>query len=1326
MPAQSDTVNGPAMQESTRGNGIPYSINGDIVITGISGRLPRSSNIEEFKENLMKGMDMVSDDECRWSADMHESLPRYGKIKDLSSFDASFFGIPPKLANIMDPQARILLEITYEAIVDAGVNPSTVRGSRTGVFIGVSRSDTDEVLVRNTDAINGYDLLGNAKTMLANRVSFCFDFNGPSCTVDTACSSDLYALHQAVTAIRMGECDAAIVGGMNLVLLPQRSLQLYKLTVMSEEGKCKSFDASANGYVRAEAVMAIYLQKAKDARRVYATVIRTKTGIDGNKSEGITYPSGEMQNRLMREIYSEAGINPIDVSYIETHGTGTIAGDPEEANSIDKLFCKGRKSPLLIGSVKSNMGHSEPASGLCSIAKVLIAMESGVIPANLHFKTPNPNIPGLNEGRIRVVDKATSWNGGLVGINSFGFGGTNAHVILRSNPNPKQSSSMNAELLPKLVAVSGRTEEAVHMLLNKAKEHCKDNEFLSLLHIMHNNDIPGHKIRGYEILSVDGTHEMTEVAGYDKGRPIWFIFSGMGSQWPGMARQLFSIETFQRSLRRCADALALYDVDLMNIIMNATDETFENVMNSFMSIAAIQVALVDVLTLIGIHPDGVVGHSIGELGCAYADGAFTLEQTVLTAYCRGKALLESKLKPGAMAAVGLSWEEAKKMCPPDITPACNNSADLVTISGPADSIHKFVQILKSKDIFVKMVNSSGYALHTKYIAPAGPKLHALLEKIIPSPKQRSAKWISTSVPESAWDSPLAQLNSAEYCVNNMMSPVLFKEAIAHIPENAITIEIAPHGLLQTILRRSLPPTVTNISLHNRDHLDNLAFLLSNVGKLYMAGAQPNIAKLYPPISFPVGRGTPMIGSLVRWDHSVPWDVPDFKQTSDQSGECIVQIDLSKEMDTYLAGHQIDGRVLFPVAGYILMVWKTLAKQHGCNFERLPVVFEKLRFYRPNIIPKEGPVKFSITLFKGSGDFEICENDTIVASGNVRVSEGIDKDHLNLPPSVSPRNQETVLLNTKDIYKKLRLCGYDYCDIFQGIKSCDNDGITGELYWFNQWVPYIDSMFQLNVLFTSHNLLYLPSHIQYIAIDPVLHKQLVENLPENGGLPVYRYKDINIVKSGGIELRKIKYSLAPRRQSHANLNYERYTFISYESSHSSVEDATRGRVDALTVLLQIVYENTMTLRLKTMEVAGERDAEVLLAPLIFKISDNQLGSPIGGFEAGEEEKVWWGNVGTVGWLRQGCDVVLGQVRRHTAFRVATYLAQHNIATLPQPPYSPDVAPPDFFLFPRLKTALKGHHHGSVEALQQAVTRELNSIPGVAFQEAYESWKSRCQR
>ncbi|XP_011880252.1 PREDICTED: fatty acid synthase-like, partial [Vollenhovia emeryi] len=733
-----------------------------------------------------------------------------------------------------------------------------------------------------------------------------------------------------------------------------------------------------------------------------------------------------------------------------------------------------------------------------------------------------------------------------------------------------------------------------------------DEEFLSLLHAIHNNNIRGHKIRGYEILGVDSMREVTEVASYNERRPIWFVFSGMGTQWSGMGRQLFGIETFQRSLQRCAGALTPHGIDLMNIIANATDETYENVLYPFVTITAIQVALVDILTLIGVHPDGTIGHSVGELGCAYADGAFTLEQTVLAAYCRGKAIVDSKLEPGAMAAVGLSWEEAKKMCPPDIVPACHNAANSVTISGPIDSMHKFVQMLRSKDIFVRMVKSSGFAFHSKYIDSAGPKLRASLEKIIPSPKQRSARWISSSIPEAAWGGPLAQLSSAAYHVNNLLSPVLFQEALAHIPENAITIEIAPHCLLQAILRRSLPPTVTNIGLQKRKHSDNLTFLLSNVGKLYMAGAQPDISKLYPSASFPVGRGTPMIGSLVRWDHSAAWDVADFQQVSERSEECNVQIDLSKETDAYLAGHRIDGQILFPATAYLLLVWKTLAKLRGVDFERLPVVFENVQLQRATIMPKEGAVKFSITIFKGTGDFEIYETGTIIVSGNIRVSESIEKDQMKLPPPPTPPTSKEILpLNTNDIYKELRLRGYVYRDVFRGIKSCDNYGIAGELYWFNQWAPYINSMLQLTVVSTIHKLMYIPSRLEYVAIDPVLHKRLVEKLPENGALPVYHYKNINIVKSGGIEVRGTKFLLPSRRQrTQADPKYEQYTFVPNEHSHGLLKDATRGRVHALAVLLQIMCENVKTVRLTFVEIAGQRAAEALLAPLIIESVNNE--------------------------------------------------------------------------------------------------------------------------
>lgn len=1197
MPAQFESANSPIAREPVNGN--TQYLKDDIVISGFSGRFPESDNPEELKSNLFEGVDMITDDERRWTAGIYGLPKRTGKLKDIKHFDATFFGVHAKQAHLMDPQLRLLLETTYEAIVDAGINPQEIRGSKTGVFVGVSASETNEMWTKDPEAINGYGLTGCCRAMFPNRVSFAFDFNGPSYAVDTACSSALYGMHQAISAMRAGECDAAIVAGCSLLLKPTSSLEFHRLSMLSADGACKAFDADGKGYVRSETIGVLFLQKLKDARRVYATVIHSKTNTDGNKVEGITFPNGQMQNKMMREVYAEAGVNPADVVYVEAHGTGTKVGDPQEINSIASLFCKGRKTPLLIGSVKSNLGHAEPASGMCSMAKMLIAMEAGVIPGNLHFKNPNKDIPALHDGSIQVVDKNMPWKGGLVAVNSFGFGGANAHVLLRSNPKPKLSPVLDSKI-PKLITASGRTEEAVQVILDKAKEYEKDDEFTALLHDTYALNIPGHLYRGYSVLGTAGAEETNQINASEK-RPIWFVFSGMGSQWAGMGKDLLCIEPFKRSLHRCADALKPEGIDLMDVILNSTAESFvENVVHCFISIAAIQVALVDLLAYLGIHPDGIIGHSVGELGCAYADGTFTPEQTILAAYWRGRSILDSKLPAGAMAAVGLSWEEAKKRCPPDVYPACNNSSDSTTISGALPAMKKFVEELKKEDIFVRLVDSSGVAFHSKYMAAAGQNLRSALERIIPNPKPRSSRWISTSIPDSGWDNPLAQLSSAAYHVNNLLSPVLFKQGLTYVPENAIAIEIAPHCLLQAILRRTLGKNVTNIGLHKRDHKDNLFFLLENLGKLYMAGAQPKISKLYPPISYPVGRGTPMLNSLVKWDHSTEWMVADFCKADGLSGESVIEFDLSKESDAYIAGHMIDGRVLFPATGYLVLAWRTYAKLRNVDFEKLPVVFENVKLLRATIMPKEGSIKFFINIFMGTNEFEICENGSVVVTGKISVPENTEKMLLNLPTPDVRNDPELLELDTKDVYKELRLRGYEYTGKFQGIKSAANRGGNGKLLWTN-WISFMDTMLQIKILQKDTRSLHLPTRIQYVAVNPVLHMELVNNLKEDETLPVHCYKNIDVVKSGGVEIRKMKASLAPRRQqSQIPPKYEKYTFIPYVNPKPTVDDPEKAKVNALTILLQIVRENLAALKVKAVEVADDRPADALFVNTMLDI------------------------------------------------------------------------------------------------------------------------------
>lgn len=1187
-------------------NNVPRSRDSQVAITGISGRLPESSNIEEFKKNLFEGVDMVNNDPRRWPKGLYDLPDRLGKIKDLDleSFDQQFFSVHQKQAECMDAQLRMLLEVTYEAIIDAGVNPQDLRGSRTGVYIGVSSSETEQYWCSDPDRVNGYGLTGCARAMFANRLSFTFDFTGPSYCVDTACSSSLYALEQAFNDMKRGVCDNAVVAGVGLILKPTMSLQFNRLSMLSKDGKCKAFDESGNGYVRSDGCVAIFLQNPKQAKRVYATILNTRTNTDGNKEQGITYPSGKMQNKLIRETYEEINLNPHDVVYVEAHGTGTKVGDPQEINSITDFFCKDRPTPLLIGSVKSNMGHSEPASGVCSIAKVLIAMEEGIIPANLHYSSPNPDLYGLVEGRLQVVDKNLPWNGGIVGINSFGFGGANAHVILKSNPKPKAVTPREGP--PKLVTVSGRTFDAVQNFLEDVEKYKNDDEYLALINDIYLKNIPLHYYRGYTVLN-NKTPAIREVFEHvEEKRQIWFVYSGMGSQWANMAKDLMSFEVFSQSIHRCSEILRQVGLNLMDILLNSTDDSFDNILNSFTAIAAVQIALTDMLTSLGILPDGIIGHSVGELGCAYADGCFTPEQTVLAAYWRGKSLQDTKLAKGKMAAVGIKWEDCDGLLPPGVFPVCHNSEDNVTISGPEADITSAVEELTSKGIFAKAVNSSGYAFHSKYIAEAGPKLRKSLEKIIPNPKNRSPRWISTSIPESAWNTPVAKQSSAAYHVNNLLSPVLFYEALQKVPKNAICIEVAPTGLLQAILKRALDKSCTNLSLIKRNHENNVEFFLSNIGKLYAAGAQPNISKMVRPVSFPVGRGTPMLNSKVGWDHSQKWMVPKYgSETS--SGETVVEINLSDEGDSFLAGHTIDGRILFPATGYITLAWKTFSKMKGFDFKRTAVLFENVIFHRATILNKENVVKFGLNFFDGTGAFEICEAGSLAVSGKISVVENVASEELPLQDLDAENTFMDLKLN--DIYKELRLRGYDYDGEFRGIVSSDMKATKGYLAWTENWISFMDTMLQFSILRNELRELYLPTRIERVLVNPNKHYSMLDenfNDTNNKTLKVSSYSYLNVIRSGGVEMRGLKASLAPRRSgSQIQPRLERYTFVPSANSNDLHENPTKARLQALTEALHIVIENSAgALKIKVVELDNNRSADVLMGPTITQIIESE--------------------------------------------------------------------------------------------------------------------------
>lgn len=1200
---QTTTANNNCREPEIKREAFSFRLKEDVVISGIGGRYPESDNIDELAENLYKHVDMITEDDRRWTPGLFGLPKRSGKIKDLSKFDSHFFGVHGKQANMMDPQARLLLEATYEALVDAGLNPTKLRGSKTGVYIGASVSEVEEGLAQDVSKVSGYALTGCSRSMFANRISYVFDFRGPSYAMDTACSSTFLAFHQAMLGLKSGQCDMAVVGGVSVCLRPVSALQFHKLNMLSVDGKCKYLDSSANGYVRSETCAVCILQKSSDAKRIYATVVHAKTNTDGYKDSGITYPSWLAQRDLLEETYEECGVDPNDLIYLEAHGTGTPAGDPQECRAIQDAICNKRTEPILIGSVKTNLGHSETSSGMCSIAKVLIALQNCKMPSILHFENANSDIEALMKGTIKPCLENTDLpKTGLIGINSFGFGGVNVHVILKAFN--KLASQNNQTIVdgkvPRIVLLAGRTIECCQYIIDWIRQNPNKvtREFLALLHEVYNSEIPGLGHRAYMIIkeplkqpqikdvtadneqnnssTIEGGSEQatsdqqtadsatepedtsvkSNVARSGEKRPLWYVFSGMGSQWPAMAKGMMVLPMFAESIRKSCEILKPYNIDLHELICGEDPKVLETTVAPFVAIAAVQIALVDILREMGIEPDGIVGHSVGELGCAYADGCFNHEQMLLSAYWRGKCVEEANLPKGLMAAVGLKWEEAQRLCPEGVVPACHNSEDSVTISGSYEATKKFVEQLSSENIFAREVKSSGISFHSYYMNPIGPHLLKKLKEIIPEPKLRSSKWICSSLPEQRWGEDLAKYSAPEYFVNNLVSPVLFKEAFEKVPNNANLIEIAPHCLLQAILKRSMSKDAVYVPLMKRNNNDgNMEILFSAIGTLYQLGFNPLVEKFYPKVEFPVSRGTQSLSPLVKWDHSQSWLVTQYPEYFNPSSNAdfTVKCDINEAEDEYIADHCVDGRILFPATGYLLLAWKMLAKCKGQFYDKMPVLFENVTLHRATILTKTNSAKFVVRLMETSGDFSVSEGGNVIVSGKIfaQTEESpLKQQSLLEHDSIgSPMYEEDITLSQKEIYKEMRVRGYDYGTNFQGLHQLSLNAHRGKVVYNGKWICFADALLQMVIMSVKTRAYYLPVRFQSIRCDPVVWKQACEEAPGHIADAIYD-PYVNVVVANGLEIRGLKCSLAPR-----NLNAQVPTLESYQF-------VANNRLDAL--------------------------------------------------------------------------------------------------------------------------------------------------------------------
>ncbi|GGK58296.1 type I polyketide synthase [Amphritea balenae] len=807
-----------------------------VAIIGYSYRLPQTGqNI--FWQDLVNEKDLITEvAPSRWSFDNHlhpdQKNPgtsytfKAGTLGDISGFDAEFFGISPREAAVLDPQQRYLLELTWEAVEHAGIKPSELRKSDSGVYIGISSVEYGNRIGDDLGVVNSNTATGNTSSIASNRISYNFDLRGPSMSIDTACSSSMVAFHQACQSILNGEVSKAITGGISLHMHPFGFIIFAKATMLSPDGRCKVFDESANGYVRSEGggifLLKDYDQAVADGDIIHAIVAATEVNTDGHKS-GMTIPSCQSQTELMEKAYQKAGISADQLDYMEAHGTGTPVGDPIETRSIGNALGKKRATPLPIGSVKSNLGHLEPASGVAGLVKSLLVLKHRAIPATISMKNPNPDIK-FDEWNIRVVDKLEPLKaeGRLtVGINSFGFGGANAHVILQSDeqrsPEPYTEPDQ-PQPLP--IIISGKNTSAIKANAAALSNFLSKHEDASLYDIAWNYNKNKERHSDAALLFAETKQELIAKLGslseYNSENPSGdyftaqgltnavgpvFVYTGNGCQWETMGKKLLDTsDVFYQSIVKVNELFSQYaDFSLIDEIKGLNgDNRFEYTEIAQPALFALQVAITEYLKQQGVTPTAVTGHSVGEVAAAWASGALSLESAVkviyLRSYCQGKTK-----GMGAMSAAGVSSTEAEELLQrPEFNRvylAGINSHRGITLAGCPNQLANLEALLESQKTF-NIRLPLDYAFHSPVMDSIHTELLKHLDGLAPQPT--NVPFISTVTGTELSGEEL----DASYWWNNIRQPVLFKQALDLLldQQNNCFIEIGAHPILRSYVQ----------------------------------------------------------------------------------------------------------------------------------------------------------------------------------------------------------------------------------------------------------------------------------------------------------------------------------------------------------------------------------------------------------------------------------------------------------------------------------------------------------------------------------------------
>ena len=864
-------------------------------------------------------------------------MSRFGGFVDgIDEIDARFFELSPREAERLDPQQRLLLETVWEALEDAGIGRERIGGTTAGVYVGMWLNEYESRLFANPDLIDFHMTTGAGRYAASGRISYFLDLLGPSVTVDTACSSSLVAVHLACQALAAGECDLVLAGGANAIIEPHVTIAFSQSRMMTPEGRCKFGDASANGFVRSDGAVMLALKRLSSAQadgdHVYAVIRGSAVTNDGRSSGFLATPGQAGQEEMLRRAYADAGVDPRTVHYVEAHGTGTSAGDPVELGAIGAVIgaVPGRSEPLLVGSIKSNIGHCEGAAGAAGLAKLALAVEHADIPASLHVNEPNPTI-SWDELRVQVPRQRQPWpaSGGprRGGVSAFGITGTNAHVVVEEAPPATASPAIvpandpSAFALP--IAASGRS--ALRALGERYLALLDDDgisigDLCAAAATKRSHLADRVVVVGRDRVELAGSLQRrlagleAEPAASATAPSVVFVFPGQGSQWLGMARQLLAEEpAFANALRTCDGAIR-HETGWSPIdMLTATDPgpRIDDIDVVQPLLFAIQVSLAVLWRSWGIVPDAVVGHSMGEVAAAHVAGALELADAVAV-ICRRSTLLRRIAGQGAMALVDLDVAAAAAALAgyeSRLSVAVSNSPRSTVLSGDPVALRDVLDRLETQDVFCRPVKVD-VASHSPQVDPLLPDLRAALVGL--APRAAALPFFSTVVGEVLDRATL----DAEYWAANLRQPVLFGAAVAALAAKGPTafVELSPHPVLlpsiEQVLNDAGDEGLAVASMRRNE--PERATMLRALGALYEAGAT---------VEWDAVTGQPLdrvVLPTYPWQRERHWYEP--VRSSGRSG-----------------GHPLLGHALRPAGEAGTVHWQTTLDGDGLAFLREHVV-----------------------------------------------------------------------------------------------------------------------------------------------------------------------------------------------------------------------------------------------------------------------------------------------------------------------------------------------------------------------------------------------------